>query len=242
MDTDYDSIVISPHIDDAFLSLGGYLTNFSVNRNQLRRIALVVNVFSISNWAPLRRPVIFGTKQISQLRRKEELLNSQLARIPVEFLDFLDAPLRGYASPFERPAWSKEEELIEGLRTRLASVIRRTKICFFPLGIGMHVDHLFVAKVGVDLVRSGARNIAFYEDLPYAAAAATKYGLIDLMVARNMFAPILFPINPILKMKACGSYKSQLTYRTSVKIILYSKRIRLIGGFYERVWVPVRFE
>jgi LmbE family N-acetylglucosaminyl deacetylase len=226
---EYDTLIISPHLDDAFYSLGGYLLK---SRPAKRKI---IDIFTTSGFAPRFKRYGLDINQTSLVRRWEELKNASIVDAIVEFLNFLDAPLRGYASPFDPPKWKEEAEMIETIKSRLCQIIEGAKIIFFPLGIGKHVDHVILFRLGLEFLLESHSNIRFYEDLPYAAGFQRWFRL-DANIGRARLESKLVSIDPIGKLKLCFTYKSQCSPNVPLKIMMYSKMMRPLGGFYERVW------
>jgi LmbE family N-acetylglucosaminyl deacetylase len=226
---DSDVLIISPHLDDAFFSLGGYLLK---NRPAKKKI---VDVFTTSRFAPRFKRYKLDIDQISLIRRREELKNASIVDTIVEFLNFPEAPLRGYTSAFDQPRWKEEAEMIEAIKSHLYQIIKDAKIVFFPLGIGMNVDHVILSRLGLEFLLEGQNQIMFYEDLPYAAGFPRRFGL-DSKLSRVHLKSELVSIDPIGKLKLALAYKSQCLPYIPLQIIMYSKLTRPLGGFYERIW------
>ncbi len=226
------NLVISPHVDDAFLALGGLLMN------EKQHEQVVLNVFSESNWAPLAGIRDRNARSVTAIRRHEELVNGVHTDARVEFLGYPDCPLRGhYASTSEEPRWDKELALITQLKRRLESVISSAERIYFPLAVGRHVDHILTAFLGFEFLAERKFPISFYEDMPYAAWGMRSRLLTDLQ-RRDAVDCELLRFSPLSKFRLCEEYQSQFTWRTAVRIIGYAKSLKKLGGFYERVWKP----
>lgn len=172
-------LILSPHVDDAALSLGGTLAH---HRGDGRR-RIVCNIFSDQSYqSGLRAP----TDTLAALARAEDELAGRILgyerrdwglagaqdrhRLPLaRTLDWTEASVRAEAR-FRRE--------IAGLAARIPALVAREPATddvrlFAPSGIGGHLDHLLVRLAMGDLLAAGALDPArteFYEDLPYAAA------------------------------------------------------------------------
>src|SRR5579862_4065223 len=81
-------IIVSPHLDDAALSLGGQMLRWKSD-------CLVLNIFSTVSW--WRLPYDSPTdRRIQVTRDAEEDLMAKLVGCHVRKLGFLEAPRRGY--------------------------------------------------------------------------------------------------------------------------------------------------
>lgn len=163
-----------------------------------------------------------------------------------------DAPERLFGSPAEEP------ELLEELLARCADL--PGGVLLFPLGIGHHVDHQLLFRVGWRLGESfyaagGQRRVAFYEDLPYVAWESGLHlgpgGEQDRPVRERLdeLSLTLYPqridIAPFwpLKEAAVSCYGSQFAELTRDGVPLLEALARyaaalLPEGYAERLWWP----
>jgi LmbE family N-acetylglucosaminyl deacetylase len=111
-------------------------------------------------------------------RRLEDERFAYFAEASIVFLDLPDAVFRGYEGDEEllgapRPDDPAPYELLRREIERL-----EPQRLYLPLGIGNHVDHQLIRRVGVELLGESRRwvmpgpdyvgRVAFYEDFPYA--------------------------------------------------------------------------
>lgn len=191
-------LVISPHYDDAPLSLGQSMLDGVLHAH---RVTVGV-VFSRSNWTRWiyptkgrRWPVTaarWSEEHWNALRfgyrvrtggREEVILRTQL-RAPEQILD----PDHAVGLDPELP------EVVEVLRGWIHG--GRYDAVLAPLGVGGHLDHLLVAAAARRLAEASSLRWGFYEDRPYAsvaddAAIAELAASIDQrLVTRALSGPI----------------------------------------------------
>lgn len=164
------TLVISPHPDDAILSLGSWLCDNAP--------AVIANVFSIETWA--RQPYYLERPELTkQLLVEEDRAASRMIGAFPEYLGFVDAPLRG-PGDFLLDEGLKAHELgaphlLSQVRDALVPRIAQFGTLFAPAGVGGHVDHLICREVILQCIEDGllpAAKVLFYEELPYAALGA----------------------------------------------------------------------
>jgi LmbE family N-acetylglucosaminyl deacetylase len=226
----YRNIIISPHIDDAFFSLGGLLLKDRGKRQK------VVDIFSISGFHKLK---LNDVKKVTQIRRREEMINAKRLGVDVDFLPFRDR---------EEAKSGGEAKLAERIRRSLARYVREGDRIFFPLAIGDHADHNLVSRIALGMLKSAGGRIYFYEDLPYAMKTTLLWRFIRPFVNFRNSAPTFplidtrahaadleceyTPIDLNGKLDLCRAYESQTTIKILLSIIYYG----LTLGSRERVW------
>jgi LmbE family N-acetylglucosaminyl deacetylase len=111
-------------------------------------------------------------------RRLEDERYAAFAEASVVFLDLPDAVFRGYEGDEQLLGDVRPDDPapVEILRTEIARL--EPQKVYFPLGVGGHVDHRLMRRVGVSLLAGDATwimpgprwagAVTFYEDLPYA--------------------------------------------------------------------------
>ena len=164
LDSHASWVVLSPHHDDAALSLGLTLLdapNAGVSVH-------ILNVFTVSEHSP-HRP-LEGVSQISAQRAQEDA--DFVSRLPGGVAGDLgrrDAPLRGYKGySFIRKHGFDAAERAEVLDLALQlRVWQGHDVYYIPLAYGAHIDHR-VARAAAERAWAGS-EIRYYEDLPYAA-------------------------------------------------------------------------
>lgn len=223
-------VVLSPHHDDAALSLGLTLlqaANAGVSVH-------VLNAFTISQHSPHRS--LEGVSAVSAHRASEDA--DFIGRLPGAVSGDLgrrDAPLRGYEdySFIRRQNFSASEraEILElALQLRLW---QGHDAYFVPLALGSHIDHR-VARAAAERAWSG-EQLRYYEDLPYAAYKPE--GLSDALLTLGD-APKLSlggsEYGAEAKAPLIACYASQLSAAAQHRVLEHFGRI---GG--ERSWSRV---
>ncbi|MEC5383335.1 PIG-L family deacetylase [Aurantimonas sp. C2-6-R+9] len=172
-------LILSPHVDDAALSLGGTL---AYERSDGRR-RIVCNIFSDQAYqSGLRAPAA----ALAALARDEDRLAGRILgyesrdcglpgaqdrhRLPLaRTLGWTEASVRAEAR-FRREIVDLAARILDLVSPEPATGDVRL---FAPAGIGGHLDHLLVRLAMGDLLTDCALDpagVQFYEDLPYAAA------------------------------------------------------------------------
>lgn len=228
-------IVVSPHLDDAALSLGASMLTGEA------REWLVLDVFSRSAWWRLGRWEQLDLLQ--RIRREEERTMARLAGVQLADCDLPEALLRGHSfdevfSP-ESAADAGVVAQVEAEVTRRATRWRDAE-WYLPLGVGAHLDHRVcrdAALRGLQKAGIGQRRIFFYEDLPYAAKLR---GVPDfsLFLPGWRLSPRLQPGTQAQmrwKLELNRVYWSQLAGRDIRKLETYARRVGE-GAPVERVW------
>ena len=132
----------------------------------------IIDVFSVSKFAPKSDCPKGDVDCVSRIRKEEELLNCKFVRAEVDFLSFADSELRGHSPDFDESATLDFEKLMaEKIKNEIRPYFADSERIFFPLAIGRHVDHVIISKIGLELTvdENALRKTYFYEDLPYSA-------------------------------------------------------------------------
>ena len=209
-------IYISPHLDDAVLSVGG-LIHAQQRENKVVEIwTIMAGTPTTPELSPFAQDLhsSWGTKSAEEsllIRRTEDHHAAKILGVQTIHYEFLDAIYRRdnndqwlYEDIFIPPHVQDSRlatEITEAISTNTSS----DDILYCPLAIGLHVDHVIVRQVVEALVK---RPI-YYADLPYlfknAGQAATQaHGMIP-------------NVQPLSKtdvdhwLEAIRAYKSQLS-------------------------------
>ena len=157
------SIIFSPHCDDAFFSLGGAILQGSL------KPAIIYNFFCQTNWT-IRS--IGQVNKITQIRIKEDQRLYHALNCQTYYLMLEDACLRipkndddtQYLDPYLIPQQQAIWQTIKNIVKNIVSTYTDSRL-FFPLGLGNHIDHRLIFEAGKQYCHNP--NVYFYEDTPY---------------------------------------------------------------------------
>lgn len=198
--------IVSPHIDDAMISMWGFILNEDLDIE-------VINVFTVTNYTIWW---ILDTKFVTNSRKTEEFKVSEIAWYNYLFLDFVDAIIR---------IWEKEEDFInsnydaysdkvfELVLNMLERIVASKKYdtVFFPLWLWDHVDHILLNKVGLKLKEKWLK-VVFYEDVAYEEAVCS--------VNIEWLDRYLYRFDDLaLKLEVIRNYKTQIDDETESLVV-----------------------
>ena len=236
-------LVLSPHLDDAVLSLGGTL--FETDS------ALVVNIFTceeprepVSPFVTRFHDMIGLSKNVQAARRAEEEAACRVLGVTPHYLDVeMEAIYRtdsdGVAlydaqEKVMGPIHENDQALIEKCAAQFATLPEATKV-FAPLEIGGHVDHQIV-RHAAEAVFSPAK-LCYYEDYPYAQQ---RFSHCQYRRVFRRLKSVVMPISEAgatAKVEAIDQYASQLAMlfgRANTMSEQVHNYLRKRGG--ERCW------
>lgn len=226
-------LIISPHLDDAILSLGGLL---QLRKNSQDKVMTLCN----TAWTALSDTML--PEEITKMNLEEELTIIKELGCQHLFCDFDEAMSRDYENWNDKFSYEKDSVLYE----QITEVIKKEmesqyyEQVYFPLGIGEHVDHIMVYE-GIrqlrDVIREQNVELYFYEDLPYATYGGVEERLEKVMKEYSITLQE-HDITEYFERKCSllSIYKSQLTDEDLDRIRRYVGK--LFGGSVvrERVW------
>ncbi len=232
-----DLIALSPHLDDAVLSVGGLLHR--VTRQGGRAL-----VATFCTRVPERAAIPPALRRFADVetRRSEDL--QALGRLGAEprWLGFVDRVLRPPpvrfralfepAAPGEPAARAQRARMREAIEGLLAERPAAALLC--PLGVGGHQDHLQVRQAALEAAAAagaGAR-LAFYEDF-YALASPGEAAprALDGLTLTPAPEP-LSPEDERAELEAAACYASQLSALGGLQRLgeLLARRHAALGG------------
>lgn len=175
-----ETVVLSPHVDDAALSVGARLASLRGHGGR----QLVCNIFSDQSYQTgLRVPV----SALGEIAQAEDRLAGRILGYERRNLGLAGAQDRhgltlsrtlgwDMGTVSADPAFCRE---VRKLADRLAALLSEPAcgraMILAPAGIGGHLDHVLVALAVRELLAARVivpERLAIYEDLPYAAAAS----------------------------------------------------------------------
>ncbi len=213
-------LVVSPHLDDAVLSIGGHLARLAASGSEV----LVLTVFagipqpSYSPVAELLHTIWDLAEEPVERRRRED--GAALALLGVgglhaEFLDVIyrvDETGAWLIQEGERPTTAGPDDEPE-LVAAISGWIRESIAGFRPTrvltcaALGDHVDHRRTRDAVVSAVGADDGRLAFWADLPYTVALPKDAP--QILTARRLHCEILDDDTWKVKVAAVGCYRSQ---------------------------------
>ena len=209
------ALFLSPHLDDVAFSCGAALRRFVDDGFDVE----LVTVFTAS----VANPTGFALKcqtdkglapdvDYMKLRRAEdEKFCSILGVSKARYLDFVEAPHRGYNSAPELFAGAKDGDEIWKSLVDEFNQWPEPDVIFAPQGLGNHIDHLQVIRAVCE--RGWAPITRWYRDTPYAIrepdarpSELSPRGFVDESVA---FDEAVLE----LKIRGCCAYQSQIGFQ-----------------------------
>ena len=228
--TQPQTIILSPHPDDAALSCGG--------RMVAGQAVLVINAFSRTAW--WRFPRADGDlEKIQSIRAIEEQLVSRLSGAEVRALDLPEALLRGHTldQVFTTTPDHRDQDVSDQIARTVTDLATRHALAhwFLPLAVGNHIDHRIARDAALSALQTaGVKNthLHFYEDLPYAAKLGPNADFSSQVPGLKLKEQTL-EIDDVLdwKIELLRAYWSQFTWGLLAELRQYA---RTVGG--EVVW------
>ncbi|MCO5313149.1 MAG: hypothetical protein M9952_09495 [Microthrixaceae bacterium] len=164
------TLVLSPHFDDAPLSLGQSMLD---GRLAGERVTVGV-VFSHSNWTRWFHPTRRRWPLATAIRLSEESLASIRLRYRLRLGGFEETVLRsGDLSPstyLVRDPQIGDDPIVDAVERVVRDWAQGAQRIIAPLGVGDHRDHQIVTEAARRLLVDGL-PVEFYEDRPYVTWA-----------------------------------------------------------------------
>jgi LmbE family N-acetylglucosaminyl deacetylase len=247
----FNHLVLSPHLDDAALSIGGTIARFTSAGEPTLVLTITAGspppgAIPSAFAASLHRAWGLGAAEVVALRRREDEAAMTLLGASALRLDLLDAIYRLPGSYDSEAALTGEPAAHDRLEIELAAQLARIlaaspgALVLAPLAVGVHVDHRLVHRAAIDLARRG-HDVAFYEDFPYASKPAA----VELRRAAigGDLQPTTLAIEATIdrKIAAILAYTSQIAYlfgdreQARSAVTRYALSVGL-GAPAERVW------
>lgn len=241
------ALFVSPHLDDVAFSCGATVSWLA---SQGWRCVLAT-AFTRSVHNPTGFALACQTDKglpvdvdYMALRRQEDAACGQALGIEaVRWLDFAEAPHRGYDSAaqlFALPHMG--DSVVEPLSQALCALCSELQpaITFAPLALGAHVDHVQLQRA-VRLAVGEQASVAWYRDMPYAMRAGDD----TASDAGSASAAVAFGEGHLqAKLDGCACYGSQLGFQFGDVQAMYAaltsfaydegRRARLAGRPAER--------
>jgi len=227
----YDAIFFSPHLDDAVLSCGGLILKLAKNKQRV----LVITIFSGVNEKTIVSGVMsnyvkkcgyFNPKELSKERKKEDRRVMKELGITGKWMDFNEADYRpiykNQKEMVDKRVIEKEDFLLKKVREKVEKImddnLNPGGEVYFPIGLGMHIDHAIIKRVGEKVKYGG---VYFWEDYPYKMYTSNQ---LDLLMLRNKFC-----LSRVVDLGASIDRKKEVVemYKSQLNVIFGSKPVFL---------------
>ncbi len=223
-------IVVSPHSDDAALSISGFLERCPRSWKVLLLTLTGGDIETESAW---------------RVRLNEDRLFAKVVGANYEACSIPDARVALPLTPvLSTPTSCRVAAFVRVLQ----SVILRVDphLVLLPLGAGGHSDHLASCEAGLMVLLSGSiqerTSILLYEDLPYAAMQpGCVHHRVDALIGRGTAVvshTVEISQHQALRVVAASIYRSQQLHRWSAMIRQYLES-RGGAGAVECFWEVV---
>lgn len=191
-----DLVILSPHLDDAVLSLGGLITREVAAGRHVEVVSCFTAGPPLETIAPAHR--VFGDYS---MRRAEDERAMAVLGARYRWLDLHERIWRQPPLPpsgvfprhvFRTPERMEDFAELPVIRGAIGAILDTGATIYAPLAIGHHVDHVEVALAALRevLVRGAFDRIQFYED-PYALGRACRKQ--HFVAKRRMWRPFGAP-------------------------------------------------
>lgn len=247
MKSTYDTIYLSPHLDDVALSCGGQVYMLG----EIERPVLIVTVMAgeppglaTSNYAQALHDRWQLQIDVVARRRAEDIRACQILGADHLYWDIPDCIYRSHNETGDSLYISdrdifgdvhpSEAELAIVLSNRIQSLPAHKRL-IVPLGVGNHVDHQ-ITRLAAE--QAGPNRLVYYEDYPYAADPSALDAVTQTDCASWQATMIPLSEAAIMnKIEAIAAFESQLStfYQNRADMERAVRQYhRSIGG--ERVW------
>jgi glycosyltransferase involved in cell wall biosynthesis/LmbE family N-acetylglucosaminyl deacetylase len=243
-----EHVFFSPHLDDAVLSCGGLIHRQLARGERVRVITVFAGCPDRPDLSAFARHLHskWGAPDATVVRLEEDLMALHALEVKqIEQWEYQEASYRHDASG--QPLYSSYEGLtglpasednglVESLLHRIEETLTSrgaSPVLYFPLALGMHVDHQLLFRVGLRL-RSLGRDVRFYEDWPYAEG-------YELAPSVTGWLCETFDISIKVKAAAACAYRSQFPCFGNSAAALHNRLARYArrvgrGRARERYW------
>lgn len=233
--------VISPHSDDAALSIGGTLAKL----DESIEISLLTMI-GPSRCAGTCAPLYGDIETVTNIRIAEDDLYGEFIGAKVECADIQDVEMyvdangsRWAERIMDTPDEFRLKQYVSGLESYFENY--RPDVILAPLAVGAHGDHaathlaLWSLLPGL-LEQAPATRVFFYEDLPYCQY--DQPALVRRLKDFNHLKPVAHTIDATQKARGVSIYRSQyVAAEIAWDILEYAEKLSAKEGVYvERLW------
>jgi LmbE family N-acetylglucosaminyl deacetylase len=170
-----DIRVVSPHLDDAVLSLGGLIGREVAAGRTVEVVTCFTAGPPLDTIPPKRRVFADYTARRAEDERALAVLGASHRWLDLRERTWRDPPLPRPTHAFRTPPRLEDFAELRAIRAVIADLLDRDAVVYAPLGVGHHVDHVEVALAALQemLGRGAVARLRFYED-SYAMSRAGR--------------------------------------------------------------------
>jgi LmbE family N-acetylglucosaminyl deacetylase len=202
----WDIVVLSPHLDDAVLSLGQHIIKWK-NEGKKIRIVTVFTKFGGGKNLPeyskdyLIKSGFNSTKKFEKTRILENVKAMEKLGVDYENWGFIDAGFRGVYKTrqdlLSGEIDKRDQDLVKKIMGKIIDI--KANLLLVPFGVGGHMDHVMIKKAAEDI-----KNKRYYLEIPYLWE---NFNFIKLLGKRLKIKGIMFGSDE--KDKILKNYRSQ---------------------------------
>jgi LmbE family N-acetylglucosaminyl deacetylase len=191
-------VILSPHLDDAVLSIGGLISREVSAGRRVEIVSCFTAGPPLETLTPERR--VFGDYSMRRAEdeRALDVLGAQHRWLDLHERIWREPPLPRTRSSFPTPVFSTPPRMedfseLKSIRQTIGSILDSSSAHIYaPLAIGHHVDHVEVTLAALRevLARGAFSRISFYED-PYALGRGCRKQ--HFVARRRMWRPFGAP-------------------------------------------------
>jgi LmbE family N-acetylglucosaminyl deacetylase len=187
-----DLVVVSPHLDDAVLSIGGLIGREVAAGRKVTVVSCYTAGPALETIPPERR--VFGDYSTRRAEDERALarLGAQRRWLDLHERIWRDPPPAKTLHVFRTPPRMDDFRELRAVRAVIGELIESGAEVLAPLAIGHHVDHMEVTLAALRevLVRGAFERVRFYED-PYALGRPCRKQ--HFLARRRMWRPLAAP-------------------------------------------------
>ena len=247
MHSHYDSMYLSPHLDDVALSCGGQICLETAAGNSVLVVTIMAGdpqATTLSDFAQsLHERWQLGDGAVAR-RRAEDVKAWQVLGADFAHWELADCVYRSHPETGV-PLYSSEEaifgqlhpaeSLLQSELTRSLADLPPSGRIVVPLTVGNHVDHQLTRLAAEQWLDPG--SLLYYEDYPYAGQKDALAAVIGLGHEWRPESIALTPAALQAKIEAVACYDSQLStffYGPEDLAAQIGQYVASVGG--ERLW------
>jgi LmbE family N-acetylglucosaminyl deacetylase len=171
-----DVVVLSPHLDDAVLSIGAWIARLVRDGRRVEVWTAFTRQPDLTGVPRSWRPFGDYAARLAEDDEALDILGAGSRRLGLPERIWREPRPRSLAGAFRGPTGTEGFECLPALTATIAEVLARPGVeLYAPLGVGQHTDHVEVALAAIQagLACDALHRVGFYEDF-YALGEAFR--------------------------------------------------------------------